>query len=168
MYKKIVLILLLVLVVFSWGFRQSSQVVDLLIKDTTSISQQQYQKFIDYMLKCQMLVESDGKRLAHGDRGKSHGLYQLHRNEWNFTCRKLLGVKWSFDKDSWNASKNTVVGQTYMKYLIKKYNGDWGLALRAYNAGHRGATQLDRGWKYLDAVKKTMKMGSTKWRQKRR
>ena len=38
--------------------------------------------------------------------------------------------------------------------------GVYRLAVRAYNAGWRGASELNRGWEYLDAVRKT---GECKW-----
>jgi len=120
--------------------------------------------FIDQVIQAMILVESDGRAHLRGRSGE-RGCMQIMRSEWNFTCKRLLNVRWHFD-EAFNRQKNISVGSAYMRYLFDKYD-DWELAVRAYNAGHRGAIQLNRGWKYLSAIKKTLHFGNTSWRKKR-
>lgn len=78
--------------------------------------------------------------VSHAD---ARGLMQITRPTWDWVCRDLLQVSWSFDEDAFNREKNIVVGTRFLswinKYLDKhaeELNADHNdLLLACYNAG---------------------------------
>lgn len=150
--KKILLALVLVLIMAN------------LAATPVTYSHPVSQPSVQSIVKAMCLVESDNRASLRGHSGE-RGVMQFMRNEWNFTCRKLLKVDWSFD-EAFDREKSIVVGNAYMGYLVNKY-GDWEMAARAYHSGHRGA-RLGRGDHYVNAVLRTMKTGNTSWRKARK
>lgn len=148
--KKLLLALVLVLIMANLAATPVALVVSSV--NTPSVTA---------IVKAMCLVESDNRAHLRGRSGE-RGVMQFMRAEWNFTCRKLLKVDWSFD-EAYDRAKSIRAGEAYMAYLINKY-GDWQHAVRAYHSGHRGA-RLGRGTHYINAVLKTLKTGSTSWRK---
>jgi len=73
-------------------------------------------------------IESAGNPRAVSRAG-CRGLCQISRATWDECCRRL-GVNWSFDRDAFQPSENTIVGNFYMNTRIPemlRYYGidDW-------------------------------------------
>ena len=97
-------------------------------------------------------VESNGKRLARGRAGE-RGLMQVTYQTWKWTCRHLLGKRYSWDL-AYNSEYNIEVGSAYLRYCVRRM-GSWELGVKAYNKGVRGA-KLGRGNKYLKKVQQSL------------
>jgi len=84
-------------------------------------------------------IESAGDPRAVSRAG-CRGLCQISRATWDECCRRL-GVNWSFDRDAFQPSENTIVGNFYMNTRIPEmleYYGipDWyATRIGAYNWG---------------------------------
>jgi len=84
-------------------------------------------------------IESAGDPRAVSRAG-CRGLCQISRATWDECCRRL-GVTWSFDRDAFQPSENTIVGNFYMNTRIPEmleYYGipDWyAMRIGAYNWG---------------------------------
>jgi len=95
-------------------------------------------------------VESNGDPTLEGDNGFARGLMQIHKealNDVNATYRT---------KFTWNtmymADENIKVGANYLRLQFKRM-GNWPDAIRAYNAGQKGANN-GLAYDYLQKVER--------------
>ena len=76
-------------------------------------------------------------------RADARGLMQITRPTWDWICRDLLEVSWSFDNDSFNKEKNIIVGTRFLAWInnylhkhAEELNANHDdLLLACYNAG---------------------------------
>ncbi len=90
------------------------------------------------------IIESEYMPLATSKMGAT-GIWQL---------APILGRIYGLKQDSWydgrkDIERSTAVALEHLQYLADKYNGDWLLALAAYNCGHGRVDQAIRKNKQL-------------------
>jgi len=88
---------------------------------------------IDRLTEAIIEVESDGRSSCRGSKGE-RGLMQIRRATWKWVCRRLLKVKWDFNKDGFDSAKNRAVGRAYLLYLSEQLKSQ-DAVICAYNCG---------------------------------
>ncbi|MCG3181025.1 MAG: hypothetical protein BIFFINMI_03392 [Phycisphaerae bacterium] len=86
-------------------------------------------------------IESGGDPTAQSGKG-ALGLMQVTPIAKREVQRLVRGVR---DGDLLDPDYNMLVGTTYLRLMVVKYDGDLYLALAAYNAGPHAIDQLRRG-----------------------
>ena len=85
-------------------------------------------------------VESKFNPLAKNKKSTAKGLMQMLDTTKNWVENKFLGTKPSPTARMYEPTYNLRVCMTYLAYLYKKYDNDWGKAVWAFNQGNYNST----------------------------